>query len=71
MHYAMQRGLPGHALPTRADKLGRGAAGNAVLAVRKQLQASWGDSVGVQTCSAESKQGVDELRAVAARWLEM
>ena len=69
--YAMQRGLPAHALLTKADKLGRGAAGNAVLAVRRQLQARWGDSVGVQAFSSESKWGVDELRAVVAGWLQL
>ncbi len=69
--YAMARGLPAHALLTKADKLGRGAAGNAVLAVRKHLQARWGDSVGVQAFSAESKQGVEQARAVIAGWLEL
>ncbi len=69
--YAMQRGLPAHALLTKADKLSRGAVGNTVLAVRKQLQSAWGDSVSVQAFSAESKQGVDELRAVVAGWLEL
>jgi GTP-binding protein len=67
--YAMDRGLPAHALLTKADKLGRGAAGNAVLAVRKALQARWGDSVGVQAFSAESKQGVEQAREVIAGWL--
>lgn len=69
--YAVQRGLPAHALLTKADKLGRGAAGNALLAVRKQLQSRFGDSVGVQVFSAESKQGVDEARAVINGWLEL
>ena len=67
--YAMERGLPAHALLTKADKLGRGAAGNVVLAVRKQLQTRWGDSIGVQAYSAESKQGVEQARAVVAGWL--
>jgi GTP-binding protein len=34
-----------------------------------ELSRVFGDSVSVQTFSAESKQGVDELRAVVARWL--
>lgn len=67
--YAMERGLPAHALLTKADKLSRGAAGNAVLGVRKDLRARWGDSVSVQAFSAESKQGVDELRDIVASWL--
>lgn len=67
--YAAERGLPAHALLTKADKLGRGAAGNTLLAVRRDLQASYGDSVSVQTFSAEAKTGVDELRGVIAGWL--
>ena len=35
--YAANRGLPAHALLTKADKLSRGAQGNALLAVRKEL----------------------------------
>lgn len=69
--YAMRRGLPAHALLTKADKLSRGAAGNTVQAVRKQLSAQWGDSVGVQAFSGETKAGVDELRAVVAGWLAL
>ena len=69
--YAMRRGLPAHALLTKADKLSRGAAMNTVQAVRKDLSASYGDSVSVQAFSGESKQGVDELRAVVAGWLEL
>lgn len=67
--YAVQRGLPAHALLTKADKLGRGAAGNVVLAVRRELHSAFGDTVGVQAFSGESKQGVDEARAVIAGWL--
>lgn len=67
--YAVQRGLPAHALLTKADKLGRGQQGQALQAVKKELFSSFGDTVGVQTFSAESKQGVDEARAVVAGWL--
>src|SRR3546814_3342492 len=35
--YAVQRGLPAHVLLTKADKLGRGAAGNTLQAVRREL----------------------------------
>lgn len=69
--YAVRRGLPAHALLTKADKLSRGAAGNTLQAVRKQLSAEFGDSVSAQVFSGESKQGVDEARAVIARWLEL
>ncbi|MFD0725010.1 ribosome biogenesis GTP-binding protein YihA/YsxC [Lysobacter brunescens] len=67
--YAAERGLPAHAILTKADKLGRGAAGNTLMAVRKDLQAQYGDTVSVQTFSGESKAGVDELRSVVAGWL--
>ncbi|HEY1136890.1 MAG TPA: ribosome biogenesis GTP-binding protein YihA/YsxC [Xanthomonadaceae bacterium] len=67
--YAVERGLPAHAILTKADKLGRGAAGNTLQAVRKDLQSQYGDSVSVQTFSGESKVGVDELRGVVAGWL--
>ena len=67
--YAMRRGLPAHALLTKADKLSRGAAGNTVQAVRRQLAASWGDSIGVQAFSGETRAGVEELRKVVAGWL--
>ncbi|MGQ4582868.1 ribosome biogenesis GTP-binding protein YihA/YsxC [Lysobacter sp. F60174L2] len=69
--YAVGRGLPAHAILTKADKLGRGAQGNAMQAVRKQMQAEFGDAVSVQVFSGESKQGVDEARAVIGGWLQL
>ena len=69
--YAVNRGLPAHALLTKADKLSRGAQGNALLAVRKELASAFGDSVSVQTFSGESKQGVEEARSVVGGWLEL
>ncbi len=67
--YAVERGLPAHALLTKADKLGRGAAGNTLQAVRRELSNAYGDTVGVQVFSGESKLGVDEAREVVTRWL--
>ncbi len=67
--YAVQRGLPAHALLTKADKLGRGQQAQAVQAVKKELFSAFGDTVGVQAFSAESRQGVEEARAVVAGWL--
>jgi GTP-binding protein len=67
--YAAERGLPVHALLTKADKLGRGAGLNVLQAVRKDLQGQYGDTVSVQTYSAESKAGVEELRKLVAAWL--
>ena len=69
--YAVRRGLPAHAILTKADKLGRGAAGNTLQAVRLELSRAFGDSVSVQVFSGEKKTGVDDLRAVVARWLAL
>lgn len=69
--YAMRRQLPAHVILTKADKLGRGAAGNTLQAVRMELGRSYADSVSVQLFSGESKQGVDELRSVVAGWLAL
>lgn len=67
--YAVQRGLPAHALLTKADKLGRGQQAQTLQKVRKDMAAAFGDLVSVQTFSGESKQGVDEARAVIGGWL--
>ena len=72
LEYAVARGLPEHALLTKADKLGRGQQAQALQAVRKELQATFGDAgIVVQTFSSESKQCVDEAAAVIAGWLEL
>ena len=67
--FAVRRGIPAYALLTKADKLSRGAASSAVLAVRRELAGPFGDTVSVQAFSAESKAGVDEARAVVTGWL--
>ncbi len=69
--YAFEHGLPAHAVLTKADKLSRGAAANTLQIVRKELSSTFGDSVSVQTFSAESKTGVDELRKAVAGWLSL
>ena len=69
LEYAVARGLPAHALLTKADKLGRGQQAQTLQKVRKDLAAAFGDLVSVQTFSGESKQGVDEARAVIGGWL--
>ncbi|MET0808212.1 MAG: hypothetical protein ABWX93_05575, partial [Pseudoxanthomonas sp.] len=46
-----------------------GQQGNTLQAVRKELFTKFGDTVSVQTFSGESKQGVDEARAVVNGWL--
>jgi len=69
--FAAERGLPAHCLLTKADKLGRGEQAKTLAAVRKDLAASFGDSVGVQLFSSETKLGVDAARAVVAGWLDL
>ncbi len=69
--YAVSRGLPAHAILTKADKLSRGAQGTALLEVRKLLQAEHGEAVSVQLFSGESKLGVDVARGVIGGWLEL
>jgi GTP-binding protein len=69
LSYAVERGIPAHALLTKADKLGRGQQANALQAVKKELASRFGDTVSVQTFSGESKQGVDQAREVVNGWL--
>ena len=69
--YAVERGLPAHALLTKADKLSRGGAANVRVAVKKDLSEAFGDTVSLQTFSGESKLGVEEAREVVSGWLEM
>ncbi|MDY4296164.1 MULTISPECIES: ribosome biogenesis GTP-binding protein YihA/YsxC [unclassified Xanthomonas] len=67
--YAAQRGLPAHALLTKADKLGRGQQGQVLQQVRKELTSAFGDTVSVQAFSGETRQGVDKLRGIVGGWL--
>ncbi|WP_223846156.1 ribosome biogenesis GTP-binding protein YihA/YsxC [Wenzhouxiangella sp. AB-CW3] len=63
-NWAGSRGLPLHLVLTKADKLGRGKQSEALLGVRKLVDAN----VGVQLFSATSGQGIDELETVMADW---
>jgi GTP-binding protein len=65
LDFARARALPAHCLLTKADKLSRGAAGNTLLAVKRDL----GGIASVQLFSSENKQGIDEARAVVTSWL--
>ncbi|WCE05373.1 ribosome biogenesis GTP-binding protein YihA/YsxC [Pseudoxanthomonas sp. JBR18] len=69
--YAVQRGLPAHALLTKADKLGRGQQAQTMAAVKKELSSAFGDTVSLQVFSSESKLGVDQARTVVQQWLEL
>jgi GTP-binding protein len=65
MAFAEEVDLPIHILLTKADKLKRGQAASAVLAVRKEL----GDRATVQQFSALKKQGEAEARQVLESFL--
>ncbi len=61
--------MPVHVLLTKADKLKRGPAASILLQVRERLGEHPG--VSVQLFSALKGAGVDEARAVIARWLDL
>ncbi len=65
LDFAAHRSLPVRILLTKADKLGRGAAGNTLQGVRKELSGV-ADRVTVQLFSATAPTGVDEARAYVA-----
>jgi GTP-binding protein len=71
LDYAQQRGLPAHVLLTKADKLGRGAAGNTLQAVRATLSREFPGAVSVQLFSAETRQGVETLAEILSGWLAL
>jgi GTP-binding protein len=63
--FAGQVAIPVHILLTKADKLKRGQAASALLAVRKEL----GDAASAQLFSALDRQGLAEARSVLAAFL--
>jgi GTP-binding protein len=69
LELAATRRLPVHVLLTKADKLGRGAAGKTLVAVTKELQAQYGEVVTVQLFSAPKRDGADAARARLKVWL--
>lgn len=68
LELASTRGLPVHVLLTKADKLGRGAAANALQAVRRQLPPD--AEVTAQLFSAHAGSGVTEARAALEKLLD-
>jgi GTP-binding protein len=60
--------LPCHILMTKADKLSRNQAGQALAALRKEVGAS--AAVSVQTFSAQDGTGVEEARTAVMRLLQ-
>lgn len=62
--------LPAHVLLTKADKLSRARAGDALRRVQARLESRDNDAtVTVQLFSAVDKRGVEEARKVVCGWL--
>lgn len=68
--WAKQAELPIHILLTKSDKLGRGAGGNALQQVRKELTEA-GLEATVQLFSSLNHQGRDEAIKVLDEWFEL
>lgn len=70
LNWATDSQMPVHILLTKADKLSRGQAGSALMAVKKEIKnAGLGDLVSVQTFSSLKNTGVDDLKAKLQVWL--
>jgi GTP-binding protein len=67
--WSHQSNMPVHVLLTKADKLTRGAAQNALLGARRQLAQYPGASV--QLFSSMTRFGIPELEATLDRWMEL
>lgn len=70
LDWGQGNGVRVHCLLTKADKLGRGAAGNALLAVRRELGKHWPDA-SAQAFSATAKTGLEDAWALLADWLQL
>lgn len=68
--WAKQAHLPIHILLTKSDKLGRGAAGNALQQVRKQLK-DFDLEASLQLFSSLNHQGRDEAIQTLDQWFEL
>ena len=68
LDWAVAAAMPVHILLTKADKLKRGAASQALLAVRGEI-APWEGMVSAQLFSALKHDGHGELRQVLDAWL--
>ncbi|MCL5975504.1 MAG: ribosome biogenesis GTP-binding protein YihA/YsxC [Gammaproteobacteria bacterium] len=68
--WAKQAELPIHILLTKSDKLGRGAGGNTLQQVRKELSEA-GLVASVQLFSSLNHQGRDEAIQVLDEWFDL
>ena len=68
--WSVQAGVNLHAVLTKADKLGRGAAMRSLSDAQRTLQAL-GDRVSVQLFSATKREGLEQLRTQIDTWLRV
>lgn len=68
INWSHQSNLPIHVMLTKADKLKRGAAHNALLAARKEL-AQYPNAT-IQLFSSLQKSGLESLEATLNTWFE-
>ena len=69
LNWATDSQMPVHILLTKADKLSRGQAGSALMAVKKELKnANLSDLVSVQIFSSLKNTGLDDLKAKLQTW---
>jgi GTP-binding protein len=68
LNLCLREGFACHILLTKADKLGRGAAGAALNFVRKEVAHM--PLVSVQLFSSTTRLGLDEARQRLTVWLE-
>lgn len=68
--WCAQAHLPMHILLTKADKLGRGQAADTLQKVRRSL-VEMDAEASLQLFSATRRQGLEEVRARLAEWLEL
>ncbi|SEQ20044.1 cell division checkpoint GTPase YihA [Amphritea atlantica] len=69
IQWCSEAAMPLHILLTKADKLNRGAAQNALLKMKQQLDVKNNPLLTVQTFSALKTTGVEQLREHLNRWL--
>ena len=67
LNWCVEGDMPVHVLLTKADKLKRGPASNALLQVKKYVKELGGD-VSVQLFSSTKRTGVDELVKTLDHW---
>ena len=70
LNWATESNMPVHILLTKADKLSRGQASSALMAVKKEIKkANLEELVTLQTFSSLKNTGVDDLKAKLQSWL--